>query len=110
MRYVRLIVDTEHPKERALNSFLQMIHGLFRFAYDSHYTSSDVSKRIAAENFYKDCDCSKKEAGEKIFSPAEIHLIRETATQSFPTQRAFMILLAIETGMRAGELYCPSTG
>ena len=78
MRYVRSIVDTEHPKERTLKSFLQMIHGLFRFGYDNHYTSSDVSKRIVAENFYKDCDCSKKEAGEKIFSPAEIHLIQET--------------------------------
>ena len=104
MRYVRLIVDTEHPKERALKSFLQMIHGLFRFGYDNHYTSSDVSKRIVAENFYKDCDCSKKEAGEKIFSPAEIHLIREAANQKLPNPRAFMILLAIETGMRAGEL------
>ena len=104
MRYVRLIVYTEHPKERALKSFLQMIHGLFRFGYDNHYTSSDVSKRIVAENFYKDCDCSKKEAGEKIFSPAEIHLIREAANQKLPNPRAFMILLAIETGMRAGEL------
>ena len=81
-----------------------MIHGLFRFGYDNHYTSSDVSKRIVAENFYKDCDCSKKEAGEKIFSPAEIHLIREAANQKLPNPRAFMILLAIETGMRAGEL------
>ena len=59
MRYVRSIVDAEHPKERALKSFLQMIHGLFRFGHDNHYTSSDVSKRIVAENFYKDCDCSK---------------------------------------------------
>ena len=63
-----------------------------------------LRKRIVAENFYKDCDCSKKEAGEKIFSPAEIHLIREAANQKLPNPRAFMILLAIETGMRAGEL------
>ena len=104
MKYIRLIVDTEHPKERALKSFLQMIHGLFRFGYDNHYTNSDVSKSIVAENYYKDCDCSKKEAGEKIFSPAEISLIRKAAEQKLPNPKAFMILLAIETGMRAGEL------
>ena len=66
--YVQSIIIEKRPRERELKSFLQMLHGLFRFAYMNRYIHEDVSAMIRADNYYKDCDCSKKDASQKKVS------------------------------------------
>lgn len=102
--YVQSAIMEKRPRERELKSFLQMLHGLFRFAFMNRYIYEDVSLQIRAENYYKDCDCSKKDASEKIFTKNEIIRIQKELEKKVPNPRAYAVLLAIETGMRAGEL------
>ena len=102
--YVQSIIIEKRPRERELKSFLQMLHGLFRFAYMNRYIHEDVSALIRADNYYKDCDCSKKDASQKIFTRNEILRIKKELESRVPNPRAYAVLLAIETGMRSGEL------
>ena len=75
--YVQSIIIEKRPRERELKSFMQMLHGLFRFAYMNRYIHEDVSAMIRADNYYKDCDCSKKDASQKIFTRSEILRIKK---------------------------------
>ena len=81
--YVQSIIIEKRPRERELKSFLQMLHGLFRFAYMNRYIHEDVSALIRADNYYKDCDCSKKDASQKIFTRNEILRIKKNSKAKF---------------------------
>ena len=59
---------------------------------------------VAVSDYLKNCDLTIKQDEERQFSEEEIERIRAYAEKNLENPRALMILMAIETGMRAGEL------
>ncbi|MCR5175012.1 MAG: tyrosine-type recombinase/integrase [Oscillospiraceae bacterium] len=52
----------------------------------------------------KDCDLSRKTDEQRAFSEEELSKLQEDALKTPANPRSLMILLAMETGLRAGEL------
>ncbi len=92
------------PKETALRKTLQLLKELFRFGITQKFCSTNPAEYIMFDDYVKDCDHSKKTAEERAFSEEELITLREDSLRTPTSPRALMTLLAMETGMRAGEL------
>jgi len=92
------------PIETALKAYVQLIHGIFRYALSQGYIEKDISLFIDVAAYFKDCSHQEVLPEDKILSPDEINYIKQAAKERVPNPRAYMILLAIVTGMRSGEL------
>ena len=92
------------PKETALRKTLQLLKELFRYGISQKLCSSNPAEYILFDDYVKDCDHSKKTAEERAFSEEELAILWEDALKTPTKPRALMTLLAMETGLRAGEL------
>lgn len=61
-------------------------------------------KFISVRDYLRDCNLKVKEDEERQFSEEELEMLKRHAEQKTDNARALMMLLAMETGMRAGEL------
>lgn len=93
-----------HPRPEALKKFRQLLYATFRYAQAKQYCSINPVSCVDISYYYKECDLSFKTATEKEFSDTEIAALMQDAYRHAKNPRALMMILANETGMRAGEL------
>lgn len=92
------------PKTSALKKMLQIIRQSFEHAIDLGYCNANPAARIKASDYAHLCDTTIKSDEDRTFSSEELRLLTEDAMKNLQNPRAVMMLLAKETGMRAGEL------
>ena len=93
-----------NPKKEALKKMLQTLSMIFKFGISKRLCIENPMIYIQAQDYYKLCDLSTKTNENRSFSPEDIERIRAYALEHATNPHAAMILVAIETGMRAGEL------
>lgn len=93
-----------HPKMEALKKFVEQLRATFRYAIDKGYRISNPANSIDLACYYSDCDISRKTAEEKEFSDSEVQILMAAAATDLQNPRALMLMMARQTGMRAGEL------
>lgn len=90
---------------RAVKDALQLLRTTYRWAVKKHLVTEDVTDDISVREFYKFVQEHEKSVGDKSYSPAEIANIKANAYKwARKNIRAYILLLATMTGMRAGEL------
>lgn len=92
------------PKKEALKKMLQIIGMIFKFGIRKRLCIENPVSYIQAQDYYKCCDLSNKTNEDRSFSDEDIEQLKAYAMEHSTNPHAAMILLAIETGMRAGEL------
>lgn len=92
------------PKKEALKKMLQLIGMVFKFGIRKRLCIENPINYILAQDYYKCCDLTSRTNEQKSFSPGEIATLKAYALDHSTNPHAAMILVAIETGMRAGEL------
>lgn len=98
-------------KKKAYLDYKSVLNVTFQYALLKDYITVNPLSKFSNKVFYKECDCGKAQSSEKIFSEEELALIKEEVRSRFKQKKhngyfinGYAILLAIETGMRAGEL------
>ena len=95
---------TKTPKKEAMKKMLQLIQAVFTLAMDQGFCFANPAKRIYAKDYFKFCDLSTKSNEEKSFSSEDLDKLRTYCLKDKKNPHAVMMLLAMETGMRVGEL------
>ena len=102
---------THKVKKKAYLDYKSVLNVTFQYALLKDYITVNPLSKFNNKVFYKECDCAKAQSSEKIFSEEELNLIKEEVRSRFKQKKhngyfinGYAILLAIETGMRAGEL------
>ena len=83
---------------------LQQLKAVFTFGVRKGYCFSNPALNILAEDYYKFCDLSTRANEERSFSDEEIKMLSAYCIKDRKNPHAAMMLVAIETGMRVGEL------
>ncbi len=92
------------PKKEALKKMLQAIGMVFKFGIRKKLCISNPIDYIKADEYYKLCDLTSKANEEKSFSEEDLAKLKEYALSDLSNPHSVMMLVAMETGMRAGEL------
>lgn len=90
--------------QQAMKESLQLLHNAYALALENGDIDTDVSITVTYAKWKKCCKQTDKAAEYKIFTEAQIAEIEGKACTCKPDMRAYMLLLSIKTGMRAGEL------
>lgn len=93
-----------HPKMDALKKYVQQLKAVFAFSVTKKLRATNPATCIDLYCYYKDCDITPKRIDNTSFSDKQIALLRAESCRNITNPRALIILLAIETGMRAAEL------
>lgn len=94
----------KNPKETAFKKLVQLLGQVFEFGIKRKLCYDNPVKYISIGDYLRQCDCTQKSNEQKEFCKEELLLIKQDVLQEINRPRAIMTLLAIETGMRAGEL------
>lgn len=92
------------PKETALRKMLQILRQVFSYGMSQKLCLSNPAEYILFDDYVKDCNLIKKPAEDREFSDNECNALRIEAMEHPNNPRSVMRLMAMETGMRAGEL------
>ena len=92
------------PKKEAMKKMLQQIRAVFTFGIRKGYCFSNPALNILAEDYYKFCNLSMRSNEQRSFSEEEIEKLRTYCLNDRKNPHAPMMLVAMETGMRLGEL------
>lgn len=110
-QWVDAIGVTHKVKKKAYLGYKSVLNVTFQYALLKNYITLNPLSKFNNKVFYKECDCAKAMSSEKIFSEEELTRIKDEVRSRFNDKRhkgyfinGYAILLAIETGMRAGEL------
>lgn len=107
-KFTQEMVAKKHPKKKAYFDYMSVLHLIFNYARHKKIITENPIDFIEARVYLKSCDQTRPKAQEKIMSPAEINDITEEVRRRIDRKPYYitghMILLAIETGMRAGEI------
>ena len=95
---------TRKPKKEAMKKMLQQLKAVFTFGIRKGYCFSNPALNILAEDYYKFCDLSMRSNEQRSFSNEEIEKLRDYCLNDRKNPHAAMMLVAMETGMRLGEL------
>lgn len=93
-----------NPKKEALKKMLQQIKAVFAFGIRLKVCSANPAQDILVEDYVKFCDLTTRTNEERSFSDEEIEKLRAYGLKDNLNPHAAVMLVAIETGMRAGEL------
>lgn len=96
--------DALHPKTEGFKKFVQQLRGVFQYAIRQGYRNSDPTISVDLACYYRKCDMTRKPAEQREFSDSEVSLLMGAAEKDLSNPRALLMMLARETGMRAGEL------
>jgi len=109
--YTQKLVNELHPKKKAFFSYKGVLNLIFTYALDKDIIQSNPVLGINNSAYYKSCDTVPASCKDKIFTEEEIEQIKDKIAQrmTWNTYKGYFvsgyaILLAIETGMRVGEL------
>ena len=103
MWLVKTFMPTK-PKETALRKMLQILRQVFSYGMSQKLCLSNPAEYILFDDYVKDCNLTKKPAEDREFSDTECNALRIEALEHPNNPRSVMRLMAMETGMRAGEL------
>lgn len=92
------------PKETALRKMLQLLKQVFSYGMSQKLCFSNPAEYILFDDYAKGCDHAKKRDEERAFSDSECAVLRNDAFHHLTNPRSIMRLLAMATGLRAGEL------
>jgi len=92
------------PKKEAMKKMLQQVQAVFAFGMDNGFCFANPAKKIHAKDYFKFCDLSTKSNEERSFSESDIDKLRTYCLNDKKNPHAAMVLVAMETGMRVGEL------
>ena len=90
--------------KEALKKMLQIIRAVFEYGIRKQICTQNPAKYILVEEYAKLCKLSAKTNEERSFSEADIEKLREYCLADKKNPHASVMLVAMETGMRAGEL------
>ena len=93
-----------NPKKEALKKMLQLIKAVYTFGIRRKLCFDNPAQDILVEDYFKFCDLKTKTNEERSFSEEDIEKLREYGLKDSKNPHAAVMLVAIETGMRAGEL------
>ncbi|WP_033154464.1 tyrosine-type recombinase/integrase [Pseudobutyrivibrio ruminis] len=109
--YTNEMLERLNPTPKAFLKYKGVLNLIWRYAVEYGYVQVDIVKGISNQQFRSKCDNSKPKSKEKILSRDDILRIQNEIYRRMQFARyngyfiyGFMILLAIETGMRAAEL------
>lgn len=95
---------SRNPKKEAMKKMLQQLKAVFAFGMRKGYCFSNPALNILAEDYYKFCDLTTRSNEERSFSDEDIRKLRDYCFEHRQNPHAVMMLVAMETGMRLGEL------
>lgn len=93
-----------NPKKEALKKMIQLIRAAFSYGTRKSYCFGNPAQDILIEDYVKLCDLSGKANEEKSFSEEELGKLKQYCLEHSTNPHAAVMLLAMETGMRMGEL------
>lgn len=109
--YTQTMVNRLHPIEKGFLNYKTLLNVIFKYACEYDIINSNPVCAIKNSIYLKSCDCSKRLSVDNILSENEIDRIREEIRKCSSYKRyngyfinGYGILIAIETGMRVGEL------
>lgn len=102
--YIRTTIREKKLSAKAWSGFRTLLNGMFKMARKKGYSKINIS------NFMSELDLSKrafavvrKNPEDNIFTESEISMIIDFVSKN-PTLNGYGVLIAIYTGMRAGEI------
>lgn len=102
--YIRTTIREKELTAKAWSGFRTLLNGMFKMARKKGYSKINIS------NFMSELDLSKrafavtrKNPEDNIFTEKEISMIIDFISKN-PTLNGYGVLIAIYTGMRAGEI------
>ena len=95
---------SKNPRKEAMKKMLQHVKAVFDFGMRKGYCFSNPASNILAEDYYKFCNLTVRPNEERSFSPEDMDKLREYCLKDRKNPHASMMLVAMETGMRVGEL------
>lgn len=107
-KYTQEMVTRLKPKKKAFFEYMGVLNLIFHYARRQKMIPENPVDFIENRVYLKSCDQTKPKSQDKILSPEEIGHIQEEVRKRIDRKpyyvHGYMVLLAIETGMRAGEL------
>ena len=101
--YIVKYILPQKPKTDTLRHALCVLKNILVFARRKHYIKSFPEAGIELKEFIQHTDRSKKSDEDSYFTTEEIDLLRKDGWEHADNPRALIMLLNIETGMRADE-------
>lgn len=95
---------SKNPKKEAMKKMIQLLKAVFTYGMRKGYCFTNPALDILAEDYYKFCNLSTKANEDRSFSDEDIKKLREYCLKDRKNPHAAVLLVAIETGMRVGEL------
>jgi integrase len=102
---------TQRLTKKAFLAYKGVLNLVFEYALAEEMITRNPLAKFKNSTFLKECDCGRASPEEKIFSESEIENIKERIRYKMSQKRyegyfinGYAMLLAIETGMRVGEL------
>ncbi len=95
---------SKRPKKEAMKKMLQQLKAVFTYGQHKGYCFSNPAGELLAEDYYKFCNLTTRSNEERSFSEEDIKALREYCLKDSKNPHAAMMLVAMETGMRVGEL------
>ncbi|MCR5488812.1 MAG: site-specific integrase [Saccharofermentans sp.] len=95
---------SRRPRKEAMKKMLQHVKAVFDYGMRLGYCFSNPALNILAEDYYKFCNLTVRPNEERSFSNEELNKLREYCLNDKKNPHASMILVAMETGLRIGEL------
>ena len=92
------------PKVEAFKKTLQLIKAVFNYGREKKLCDANPAEFISYTDYASQCDLETRSNEERSFSDEEIVLLREHALKNQSNPHAVTMLIAMETGMRVGEL------
>ena len=92
------------PKADAFKKLLQLLSQIFELAMEREYCEKNPVKHIPVQAYLSRCNHERKMNEDKQFSTEERCELYREACDHDDNPRALMILVSMETGLRAGEL------
>ena len=92
------------PKKEALKKMLQLLKAIFAFATRNKLCIDNPAQYIIFRDYVKFCDLKTRANEDRSFSIEEIEKLRNYCLKNSNNPHAIVMLVAMETGMRAAEL------
>lgn len=92
------------PKKEALKKMIQLIKAVFDYGIRKKQCYENPAQVIKSDDYFKFCDLSGKTNEDRSFSEQEIDMLRKYCLEHCQNPHSAVILVAMETGMRTGEL------
>ena len=92
------------PKKEALKKMIQLVKQVFRYGCRKKLCNSNPVEYLEYSDYANRCDMSTRTNEERSFSEDELERLRQSAIKDGNRPHALMLLVAIETGLRVGEL------